>query len=213
MKNNAKTKPTKRKILTYYLTMAACLLLVAAVTVGVVFAFKGKNRNDVAVNPPDNPGTNPGGETENPNPKPVDTTTGYVFIVPMKDANLSQAQTFFYDATMDWYTDHEGMDFAAAAGTEVMAAIDGTVTEVSKDDILYGATVTIEHANGITTVYRFIDPTATLKAGAKVNRGDVIGTVASAMGVESEHGDHLHFEVYKNGVMQDPDDYLNINSK
>ena len=40
MKNKQKTQPTKKRILTYYLILAACLLVIAAITVGVLFGVK-----------------------------------------------------------------------------------------------------------------------------------------------------------------------------
>ena len=217
MKNTEKNKPTKKKILMYYLILAACLLVIAGITVGVIFAVRANN----PVNPPmiDNGDGNKPNEN-NPNKpgdgddnKPVDTSTQYEFIVPVKTVNLAQAHVFGYDKTLDRYRLHQGMDFACAAGTEVLAAVDGTVKSISNRDELYGAVITIEHANGVTTVYKFVDPSETLKVGAKISRESVIGTVAKATGVENADGDHLHFEVYKNNIMQDPDDYLNIISK
>ena len=215
MKNKERTKPTKKKILTTYLIVAACLLVAAAVTVGVIFGIRNNSLPKDVIDSGNNP-VNP--TPENPNDpddnKPVvDTSSAYVFIMPVNNANLTTAKDFWYNKTMDWYCEHEGLDFAADAGTQVYAAVDGKVTEVSTSDVLYGAVVTIEHANGVTTVYRFINPNQSLKAGATVSRGDVIGTIATATGVENKEGDHLHFEIYKNGTLAEPDDYLEINPK
>lgn len=217
MKNTEKNKPTKKKILMYYLILVACLLVIAGITAGVIFAV----RNNGITNPPSidegNKPSNPDdGNNDNKDPDDndhVDTSTQYEFIVPVKDVNLSQAHIFGYDKTLDRYRLHEGMDFKCAEGTEVLAAVDGTVKSVSVRDELYGAVITIEHADNVTTVYKFINPVENLKAGDKVSRGDVIGKVAKATGVENADGDHLHFEVLKNNVMQDPDDYLDIISK
>ncbi len=191
--------------------------VIAGITAGVIFAV----RNNGITNPPSidegNKPSNPDdGNNDNKDPDDndhVDTSTQYEFIVPVKDVNLSQAHIFGYDKTLDRYRLHEGMDFKCAEGTEVLAAVDGTVKSVSVRDELYGAVITIEHADNVTTVYKFINPVENLKAGDKVSRGDVIGKVAKATGVENADGDHLHFEVLKNNVMQDPDDYLDIISK
>lgn len=210
MKNKEKSKPTKKKILITYLSVAACLLIAAAVTVGVVFGIKNKLPDNVIENPPV---TDPDDNEPDDKPPAVDTSTQYEFIMPVKDANVSLGQAFGYDKTMDWYRLHCGMDFSATAGSQVLAAVDGKVTEVSKSDLLYGAVITIEHANGVKTVYKFVEPAETLKAGDKVNRGDVIATVAAATGVENKDGDHLHFEIYKDNKLADPDDYLEVNPK
>lgn len=209
-----KIKPSKKKILTYYLIMAACLLVAAAVTVGVVFGVKKPNNPGQIENPPadenqpkpDNPDDGNDGPT-------VDTTTSYVFIVPVSNGDLGQTNVFCYDKTLDRYAEHKGMDFSAKAGTDVLAAVDGTVVSIFTKDQLYGAVITIQHDNGMKTVYKYIDPVETLKVGATVNRGDVIATVAAATGAENMEGDHLHFEVYENGEQIDPDLKLNIISK
>lgn len=208
-------KPSKKKILTYYLILAACLLVAAAVTVGVVFGVK-KPDNSLNNPPANDPGNNPSqpnNPDENKPDKPVDSTTSYIFIVPVKNGNLGQTNVFCYDKTLDRYAEHKGMDFTATAGTDVLAAVDGTVVSIFNNDKLYGAVITVKHDNGMQTVYKYIDPAETLKVGDKVNRGDVIAKVAAATGAENLEGDHLHFEVFENGEQIDPDVKLNINSK
>ncbi len=224
MKNQEKNVSTKKKILTYYLILAACLLVVAAITVGVIFAVRGSD--DLSIDnkpgtteddnkpstPDDNKPANPDdNKPSKPDDKPANTT--YEFIFPVTNADVTNAQVFGYDKTMDWYALHDGTDFAAEAGTQVVAAVDGTVTEIAKSDVFYGAYVTIEHSNGVTTVYRFIDPAESLKKGDKVNRGQVIGTIAAATGIENADGAHLHFEIYKDGKPAELDDYLDVNEK
>ena len=217
MKDKEKIKPTKKRVLLYYLVLAACILVIAAITIAVVFAVRGGETNLLGESNADI--TDPSDEQTGGEKDPegsggsADTSSKYEFIVPIREVNPTKAHVFGYDKTMDWYRLHEGMDFTAKAGTEVLAAVDGTVKSVTSDDVLYGTEVTIEHANGVTTVYRFIDASETLKEGSKVNRGDVIGTVAVAEGVENLDGDHLHFEVFRNGEVVDPDEYLNILSK
>ncbi|MDE6667446.1 MAG: M23 family metallopeptidase [Clostridia bacterium] len=209
MKNKQKTQPTKKRILMYYLILAACLLVIAAITVGVVFGVK----------PASNGPTIDVGQTEDPPQKDpdddpsVDTSSKYDFITPVKSVVVSQANVFWHNKTLDIYHQHEGMDFECAAGTEVLAAVDGTIKRIYTDSRLYGAMIEIEHENGIKTVYKFVEPNENLRAGATVNRGDVIAKVAAATGVENADGDHLHFEVYQNSKIQNPDTYLKLLSK
>ena len=213
MKNKQKTQPTKKRILTYYLILAACLLVIAAITVGIVFGVKPTSTGTPSI---DAGQTNPEPPVKDPDEgkDPVtDTSSKYEFITPVKNVVVSQAQVFWHNKTLNIFRLHQGMDFQCAAGTEVLAAVDGTVKNVYTNDRLYGAMIEIEHANGITTVYKFIEPSETLRAGATVNRGDVIAKVATATGAENAEGDHLHFEVYKNSKMQDPDIYLKLISK
>lgn len=220
MKNQEKNVSTKKKILTYYLILAACLLVIAAITVGVIFAVRGNDGNLTIEKPgsddqnqPSNPDDNkPAPPDKNPDDdKPAATT--YEFIFPVENADITNAQVFGYDKTMDWYALHDGTDFTADAGTPIVAAVDGTVAEIATSDVFYGAFVTIEHSNGVKTVYKFIEPAANIKRGDKVSRGQIIGTVATATGIENADGAHLHFQIFKNGELADLDDYLDVNEK
>lgn len=220
MKNQAKNNSNKKKILTYYLILAACLLVIAAITVGVVFAVRANSSQDITIDKPDTPNNpnNPDapGNPNNPdNPDKPDepVTSTYAFVVPVENANITKAQVFAYDKTMDWYRLHKGTDFTAEAGALVVAAVDGVIKEVSKSDVFYGAVIEIEHANGVKTVYKFIEPAENLKKGDKISRGQTIGTIAAATGVENADGAHLHFEVYKNGTLAELDEYLETDSK
>ena len=80
-------------------------------------------------------------------------------------------------------------------------------------DRLNGTTVTISHDNGLKTVYSFIDAAEGLEAGQSVERGEVIGTIAEANGAEMALGPHLHFAVYDDGELANPEDYLEIAKK
>lgn len=220
MKENTTTKSTKKKRLLFWLVLAACLLIIAAITVGVIFAVNGNGRNLTIdnVDQGDNPGDD-GGEQPDPddgddeNGDSVDTSSQYEFIAPVEQVNLIKSHEFGWDNTMCWYKLHQAMDFGAPAGTNVLAAVDGTITSIVTSDVLDYAIIEISHADNITTVYKFVDPAAGLKVGQTVNRGQVIGTIAPASGRENADGDHLHFEVYKSGEIVDPDDYLNLTTK
>ena len=49
--------------------------------------------------------------------------------------------------------------------------------------------------------------------GDKVEKGEVIATVAEATGNEYKDGAHLHFEVRKDGKTVDPAEYLTMEEK
>ena len=110
--------------------------------------------------------------------------------------------------TRDWRT-HDGMDIAAAEGTKVCAAADGTVYTVYNDDMM-GTTVVIRHENGYVTTYASLDELVSVKAGDSVTLGQQIGTVGSSALLECGIGDHVHFCVTKNGETVDPEDFLNL---
>lgn len=82
---------------------------------------------------------------------------------------------------------NQGIDIAAAAGSAVKAADAGTVTVISADTNGKGIVI-LRHAGDLLTVYVGVSEVSVAK-GAKVTRGQAIGTVAA--------GDpaFLHFEV------------------
>jgi murein DD-endopeptidase MepM/ murein hydrolase activator NlpD len=96
---------------------------------------------------------------------------------------------------------HEGTDYAAASGTPVMSAGDGTVVSAGWSGG-YGTMVVVRHSNGITTRYGHLRGLAGgVRAGARVSQGQVIGYVGST-GLAT--GAHLHYEFRVNGVARDP---------
>ncbi len=100
-------------------------------------------------------------------------------------------------------TNHKGRDYAAYAGTNILAAADGVVCEAGYNRYR-GYYLIVEHWGGFKTVYQHM-PRCELAVGTKVSRGQVIGHVGST-GVST--GPHLHFEVRVNNVPVDPRLYL-----
>ncbi len=86
---------------------------------------------------------------------------------------------------------HTGLDFAAAPGTPVFAALAGKVIEVGYAGA-YGNNIVILHDNGRKTRYAHLSST-NVKQGQKVLRGEHIGAVGST---GNSTGPHLHFEVF-----------------
>lgn len=112
-----------------------------------------------------------------------------------------------YNATLnDWRT-HDGIDIAAAAGTDVLSASAGTVLSVTDDDLL-GTTVVIEHPGGYQTTYASLQSSPTVKEGDHVSAGQIIGAVGTTSLIEGASGPHLHFSVSKDGDLVDPEEYL-----
>lgn len=97
---------------------------------------------------------------------------------------------------------HSGIDLAARRGTPVHAAADG-IASVSEDARL-GKAVRIDHGGGVESLYAHLDQ-VTLVNGMAVTAGQAIGTVG-ATGMAT--GPHLHFQVSRNGRLQDPQQWL-----
>lgn len=95
---------------------------------------------------------------------------------------------------------HEGTDYAAAPGTPVMAAGNGTVLRAGRAGG-YGNLIELSHANGITTRYGHLRSFAKgIRSGARVTQGQVIAYVGST-GLAT--GPHLHYEFRVNGQAKD----------
>ena len=102
------------------------------------------------------------------------------------------------------YKNHSGIDIGNAGyGAPVIAAADGVVTFAGVMGG-YGNCVMINHGDGIVTLYGHGQEILTT-LGTKVSQGDVIMLVGST---GNSTGPHLHFEVRKNGIIQDPIPYL-----
>jgi murein hydrolase activator len=97
-----------------------------------------------------------------------------------------------------------GIAIGAAAGTPVKAVEGGTVERVQSFGT-YGLTVILAHGNGYRSLYMYLNE-AKVSLGAKVAKGDVIGTVG---GANSDEGPHLQFEIRgERGIPLDPTDWL-----
>ena len=112
----------------------------------------------------------------------------------------------YNQTTRDWRV-HNGVDFAAAAGTAVTAAADGEVYTVYEDDQM-GMTVVIRHEGGYTTRYSSLGADVAVSAGQPVSMGQTIGTVGTSALMENALGDHVHFTVTKDDKPVDPMDFL-----
>jgi murein DD-endopeptidase MepM/ murein hydrolase activator NlpD len=86
---------------------------------------------------------------------------------------------------------HQGVDYAAAAGTPVCAIGDGTVLFAGRRGD-YGNLIILKHRNGYKTCYGHLSKIAKgVRNGAKVGQGSIIGYVG-ATGLAT--GPHLHYE-------------------
>jgi murein DD-endopeptidase MepM/ murein hydrolase activator NlpD len=100
---------------------------------------------------------------------------------------------------------HRGIDFAAPAGSEVVAVAAGVVT-YAKERFGYGRTVEINHGNGYVTRYAHND-NLKVKAGDTVKKGDPIARIGST---GRSTGPHLHFEVLSQGRAVDPMSFVSL---
>ena len=98
---------------------------------------------------------------------------------------------------------HEGMDFSDNLGAPILAAESGVVVRVQTSSD-YGNVVDIDHGNGLMTRYGHCSKVL-VKTGDVVKRDQEIALIGST---GRSTGPHVHFEVRKNGVPQNPLKYL-----
>lgn len=99
---------------------------------------------------------------------------------------------------------HFGIDIASKSNTNFTAMADGVVIHRGWT-INFGHVIYLQHSNGIISVYKHAAKSLK-KQGDYVLKGDILGTVADT-GVLSS-GSHLHIEVWKNGIPQNPEMYI-----
>jgi murein DD-endopeptidase MepM/ murein hydrolase activator NlpD len=99
---------------------------------------------------------------------------------------------------------HFGIDIAAQRGTPVYAPGDGVVlfSGWTYED---GNMLIIAHGGGYATVFKH-NQTLLKNTLNSVRRGEPIALLGSTGRTSAGH--HLHFEVWRNGTPQDPNDFL-----
>lgn len=103
-----------------------------------------------------------------------------------------------------WGRMHRGIDIAKEHGSDIQAADGGTISHSGVRGT-YGNMIEIDHGNGYKTRYAHCSKLL-FSPGQKVSRGQVIAKVGST---GRSTGPHVHFEVIKNGVHQNPSNYVN----
>lgn len=110
------------------------------------------------------------------------------------------------------YAGHNGVDFANGPGlygASVVASDSGQVVGVDFWEYSYGHHVTIDHGNGLKTIYCHMS-NINVSVGQNVQKGQVIGGVGCSGNVipRGIGGTHLHFGVIANGSFVNPFNYL-----
>lgn len=133
------------------------------------------------------------------------TASGTAFVKPLEHSRISQGFgcTSFRLEIVDlacpgghW---HSGVDLAAPRGTLVLATLPGVAT-VIRSVTGYGLHVIVDHGGGLSSLYGHLD-TVMVVDGEALSQGEIIGTVGSS---GNATGPHLHFEVRRDNVPEDP---------
>ncbi len=157
---------------------------------------------------------------ENMDPDIPVVSTDTQIIRPYTDGNVKIVSDYYdYTASSeeqensilyyeDTYMQNSGVDYALEdnkTAFDVVSILDGTVTSITDDDIL-GTIVEIKYSNDLIGVYQSMGEVV-------VNENDTViqGTVIGKSGLSNigkDMGYHLHFELYYQGMVVNPEDYF-----
>jgi len=98
---------------------------------------------------------------------------------------------------------HNGVDLVAPGGSPILAAADGVVV-IAKRAGAYGLLVRIDHGYGFQTRYAHCS-NLYVRPGDVVRRGEVVAAVGAT---GRATGNHVHYEVLRDGVNVDPELYI-----
>lgn len=118
------------------------------------------------------------------------------------EATEQEKSLIYHEGT---YLQSSGVSYGKEEVFDVIAIKDGTVTEVTKDDLL-GNIVQIKHNDETVSIYQSLSETAVEKDEI-VTKGQTIGKSGTS-NVNKDIGNHVHFELIVSGNTVDPETYF-----
>ncbi len=119
----------------------------------------------------------------------------------LAESQEQEQSLIYYEGT---YMPSSGVSYSKGDVFDVVAILDGTVKDV-KEDTTLGNVITIEHENGIISVYQSVGEIA-IKVNETVSKGQVIAKSATS-NISTDLGNHLYFELIIDGICVDPENY------
>lgn len=117
------------------------------------------------------------------------------------EAESQERSLIYYEGT---YMPSSGVSYSKGDSFDILSILKGTVKEV-KEDTTLGNVITIEHENGISSVYQSVSDIL-VKTGDQVSKGQVIAK-SSTSNISTELDNHLYFELIINGQCVNPENY------
>jgi len=105
------------------------------------------------------------------------------------------------------YMPNTGILYSSEKEFTVVATLDGKISRVKEDEIL-GNIIEIEHSNNIVTIYQSVK-NVNVKVGDVIKQGDLLA-LSGPNKLENEKENCLHFEVYQNGTLINPETFYNL---
>ena len=111
-----------------------------------------------------------------------------------------------YFQTLDQYKYNPAMIFQAAEGDVVAVCSDALVLSVFENEEI-GKAVKLDIGDGYQVICGQLQDINAVEGGY-VNRGEVLGTVAAPTKYYSLEGANVYFQLYKDGVVVNPEEYF-----
>lgn len=103
-------------------------------------------------------------------------------------------------------TKHPAVDIYNSYGTEIYASSTGICVQKVYSNVSYGNHIILEHSDGYETLYAHLSDIA-IDIDQEVQQGELIGYMGST---GNSTGNHLHFEIYKDGKQVNPLKYITL---
>ena len=114
------------------------------------------------------------------------------------DMDRQKESIIYYN---DTYMQSSGVDYTSENSFDVISILEGVVIDIKEDELL-GKIVEIKHTNELVSSYAGLSEINVSK-GENITKEMKIGK-SGINKINESLGNHLHFEVYKNGVNIDP---------
>ena len=143
-----------------------------------------------------------------------------IIVRPYLDSSVSIGKTFYdYEGTSeeqeksiiyyeDTYMQNSGVDYISDNVFDVISILDGTVISVS-DNAILGTTIEIRHSNNLISVYQSLSEVV-VEENMEIVQGQIIAKSCTS-NIDKNLSNYLHFELYHNGKVVNPEEYYNRN--
>lgn len=129
-------------------------------------------------------------------------TTNKVFYDQNAENTAQENAIIFYENT---YMQNSGISYKHTETFEVVSILDGTVIEITDNEIL-GKTIKIRHENDIISTYQSLSE-VNINVDDAVERGQIIGMSGTCKLYNTDY--NLHFELSHQGKNVNPELYYN----
>lgn len=149
----------------------------------------------------------------------VNDSMSHTIIKPFISENVTISK-YYYQSTDDnerqtnslikyqnIYMPNTGILYTSTEEFDVISIANGKVTSIKEDEIL-GYIVEVEHSNNLVSIYQSVKDVVVAE-GQEISQGDIIAK-SGTNNLEDSSDNNLHFEVYKDGTLLNPETIYNI---